>query len=101
MNEKLTDHTPKKPRRYVAEIATRLTDIRAAQALRYRVFAHEMGATLHSLIDGLDVDTLDEYCDHLVVRDLQSDRIVGYERMVFRAPYRVCLPVSSSACNTC
>ncbi|MFM2005104.1 MAG: hypothetical protein RLZZ09_759, partial [Pseudomonadota bacterium] len=27
MNEKLTDHTSIKPRRYVAEIATRLIDI--------------------------------------------------------------------------
>lgn len=82
MNEKLTDHTSIKPRRYVAEIATRLIDIRAAQALRYRVFAQEMGATLHSLIDGLDVDALDDHCDHLVVRDLQSDRIVRYTRLL-------------------
>ena len=47
MNEKLTDHTPTKSRRYVAEIATRLIDIRAAQALRYRVFAQEMGAPIY------------------------------------------------------
>jgi putative hemolysin len=82
MNEKITDPSSPKPRRYGAEIATRLADIRSAQALRHRVFAQEMGATLHSLIDGLDVDELDDYCDHLLVRDLHSNDIVGCTRLL-------------------
>lgn len=71
-----------KPRRYVAEIATHQADIRAAQALRYRVFALEMGAQLHTLIDGLDYDEIDDYCDHLLVRDLQSGTVVACTRLL-------------------
>ncbi len=46
-------------------------DVRAAQRLRYRVFAREMGARLvppPGTTAGLDVDRFDAYCDHLLVR---------------------------------
>ncbi len=82
MKQSPADLTKPTTRRYVAEIATHLSDIRAAQALRYRIFAQEMGATLHSLIDGLDVDEIDDYCDHLLVRDLRSGSIVGCTRLL-------------------
>lgn len=71
-----------KPRRYVAEIAAHPADIKAAQALRYRVFALEMGARLHSLIEGLDYDEIDDYCDHLLVRDMPSGAIVACTRLL-------------------
>ncbi|MFM8330947.1 MAG: GNAT family N-acyltransferase, partial [Candidatus Methylumidiphilus sp.] len=58
-----------RPRRYVAEIAGDLATVHAVQALRYHVFAEEMGAHLHSVIEGLDCDDFDDYCDHLLVRD--------------------------------
>lgn len=57
-------------------------EVRAAQRLRYEVFAEEMGATLHSPVDGLDVDEFDEFCDHLVVRDDVTGDIVGTYRML-------------------
>lgn len=82
MKYRQPDHTSAKPRRYVAAIATHEADIRAAQALRYRVFALEMGARLHSLIDGLDYDEIDDYCDHLLVRDLQTGAIVACTRLL-------------------
>jgi putative hemolysin len=56
--------------------------IEEAQALRYRVFAQEMGATLKSGADGLDVDEVDAYCDHLVVYDNVNAKIVGYTRLL-------------------
>jgi putative hemolysin len=56
--------------------------IKEAQALRYRVFAQEMGATLKSGAEGLDVDEVDAYCDHLVVYDNINDKIVGYTRLL-------------------
>lgn len=71
-----------KPRRYVTEIARHQDDVRAAQALRYRVFALEMGAHLHTRIEGLDYDEIDDYCDHLLVRDLQSGSIVACTRLL-------------------
>jgi putative hemolysin len=56
--------------------------IKEAQALRYRVFAKEMGATLKSGSEGLDYDEVDLYCDHLVVYDNVNAKIVGYTRLL-------------------
>lgn len=41
--------------------------IKQAQALRYRIFAEEMGAKLKTESEGLDYDEVDDYCDHLIV----------------------------------
>jgi len=46
-------------------------ELREVQRLRYRVFADEMGARLTGPA-GLDVDAFDSYCDHLLVRDLDT-----------------------------
>jgi len=54
---------------YSIIVASTEDEIRAAQRLRYEIFAEEMGARLHSPVDGLDVDEFDQYCDHLVVRE--------------------------------
>jgi putative hemolysin len=57
-------------------------DVRAAQRLRHRVLADELGAVLRSPEPGLDVDRFDEFCDHLVVRDDSTGEIVGTYRML-------------------
>ncbi len=72
-------------RRFIAYIAPDTITIRAAQALRYRVFAQEMGARLHSPYPDLDVDEIDEYCDHLIVQDLSSNAIIGCTRLLSQA----------------
>lgn len=56
--------------------------IEAAQRLRYKVFAQEMGARLKTRQEGVDCDEIDDYCDHLIVLDKVSDRIVGYTRLL-------------------
>lgn len=56
--------------------------IKEAQALRYRVFAQEMGAKLKSENEGLDYDEVDAYCDHLIVYDNSQGKIVGYTRLL-------------------
>jgi putative hemolysin len=45
------------------------TLIKEAQALRFRVFAKEMGAKLKTESESLDYDEVDSYCDHLIVYD--------------------------------
>ncbi len=62
-------------------------EVRAAQALRYRVFYEQMAATAtpEMRAAGLDFDSFDEYCDHLVVFD--EERGSGPEAVV--ATYRV------------
>jgi len=58
------------PARLDATWARDAEDVRAAQRLRYQVFAHEMGARLDAAgaAAGLDVDRFDAFCDHLLVR---------------------------------
>nr|WP_239029160.1 GNAT family N-acyltransferase [Pseudonocardia acidicola] len=68
--------------RYSLLLTTDADEVRAAQRLRHRVFAEELGATLHSPIAGLDADRFDEFCDHLVVREDRTGEIVGTYRML-------------------
>lgn len=56
--------------------------VRAAQRLRYRVFADELGARLRTPRPGLDVDAFDEHCDHLVVLEDHTSEVVGTYRML-------------------
>jgi len=76
-----TPTTPGAPS-YSVLVASTDEEIRAAQRLRHLVFAEEMGAHLHTSVPGLDVDTFDAYCDHLVVRDDRTGETVGTYRML-------------------
>ena len=71
-----------RPGRYLAGIASCRETVRATQALRYRIFAQEMGARLHSRSNGLDDEEIDDYCDHLLVRDLNTGEIVACSRLL-------------------
>ncbi|MDE2402171.1 MAG: GNAT family N-acetyltransferase [Burkholderiales bacterium] len=69
-------------------------DVLAAQRLRYRVFAEEMGARLSvpsGTPKGHDVDLFDPYCEHLLVRlssrNGQPGEVIG--------TYRVLTPASA------
>jgi len=57
-------------------------DLVECQRLRYLVFNLELGEGL-STSDraGLDIDPFDSFCDHLMVRDLDSARLVGTYRL--------------------
>lgn len=56
--------------------------IEPALRLRYRVFAEEMGATLHSGGSGIDRDEWDDLCDHLMIRDDSTGEVVGTYRLL-------------------
>ncbi len=62
--------------------ARHLDEVRAAQRLRFAVFAGEMGARLSNKIPGHDVDLFDDYCEHLLVRDEASDEVIGTYRVL-------------------
>lgn len=68
--------------RYSVALARDPADVRAAQRLRHEVFAGELGATLATAVPGLDVEALDDYCDHLVVRDERAGAVVGTYRLL-------------------
>lgn len=77
-----TDRTGEDAARYSLLVASHNDEVLAAQRLRYRVFAEEMGAGLESRVPGVDVDYFDEFCDHLVVRHDATGEIVGTYRML-------------------
>ncbi|WP_093081766.1 GNAT family N-acetyltransferase [Pseudonocardia oroxyli] len=68
--------------RYSLLLTTDSDDVAAAQRLRHRVFADELGATLHTPTPGHDVDRFDAFCDHLVVREDATGEVVGTYRML-------------------
>jgi putative hemolysin len=52
------------------------------QRLRYLVFNFELGEGLStSERSGLDIDPFDSFCDHLMVRDLETSKLVGTYRL--------------------
>jgi putative hemolysin len=68
--------------RYSLLLTRKDADVEAAQRLRYRVFAEELGATLSDSGGDRDIDRFDEHCDHLVVRADRTGEIVGTYRML-------------------
>jgi putative hemolysin len=54
----------------------------ACQRLRYQVFNIELGEGLStSDREGLDIDPFDSFCDHLMVHDIESGKLVGTYRL--------------------
>jgi putative hemolysin len=77
--------------RFEVRLATGAHDIDAAQALRYRVFHEELGATLASHSPGRDVDDFDAVCDHLIIRDHGTGgSVVGTYRLLRRSVAERC-----------
>ena len=68
--------------------ARHLDEVRQAQRLRFSIFAQEMGARLNTAIAGHDVDLFDDYCEHLLVRDLASGEVIGTYRVLTPAQAR-------------
>jgi len=64
------------------EWATSPSEVKEAQRLRYKVFAEEMGANLSQNAEGLDIDDFDAYCDHLLIRDQDTLKVVGTYRVL-------------------
>jgi len=71
-------------------VATTPWEVKAAQALRYRVFYEEMGARADAATtaSGLDADAYDAVADHLLVVDHDrgegSESVVGTYRLIRR-----------------
>ncbi len=58
-------------------------DLEAAQRLRFEVFNMELRLGLPvSAATGRDADVYDGYCDHLLVIDSETDRVVGTYRLM-------------------
>lgn len=84
MREQVTSHDPEKKATLNVRMAKHLDEIRDAQRLRYRIFAEDMGAKLHTLVPGHDVDEFDDHCHHLLVWDESAQMIAGYTRILLQ-----------------
>ena len=76
--------------RLEVRIAQDSKEVLAAQQLRYRVFYEEMGAkaTPEMAVSKIDFDSLDKFCDHLIVIDHNTGElpptVIGTYRLVRR-----------------
>ncbi|MFM7028191.1 MAG: GNAT family N-acetyltransferase [Chakrabartia sp.] len=79
-------HSVVPSRKLTIRLARDQREVEAAQRLRWRVFYEEMGAIPpQGLTPGLDADSYDDLCDHLLVIDENLDaesRIVGTYRLL-------------------
>jgi putative hemolysin len=58
------------------------SELKEAQRIRFKVFGEEMGARLPSAAEGLDRDIFDRFCEHLLVRDSDNNKVVGTYRIM-------------------
>jgi putative hemolysin len=63
-------------------LASTANEIKEVQRLRYKVFIEALGLSALRNADGLDKDEFDEHCDHLIVRDTKSLKVVGTYRIL-------------------
>ena len=73
---------PAVQRRLITALARSEAEVLEAQRLRYKVFAEEMGANLPSAKEGIDRDIFDSYCEHLLVRESNENKVVGTYRIL-------------------
>ncbi|HEX2603278.1 MAG TPA: GNAT family N-acyltransferase [Oxalicibacterium sp.] len=63
-------------------LASTPEEVREVQRLRYKVFIEAMGLSTLANTEGLDRDEYDDYCDHLIVRDTKTLKVVGTYRVL-------------------
>lgn len=56
------------------------SEVREAQRLRYKIFGEEWGARLSGRIPGHDTDLFDSYCDHMLVRNQNTGKVIATYR---------------------
>ena len=57
-------------------------ELEAIQRLRYNVFTEELNVVFSDAADGLDSDRYDPWCEHIMVKELDTDRVVGTYRLL-------------------
>lgn len=57
-------------------------ELEAIQRLRFDVFSSEYDANMAADGSGIDRDSFDAWCEHLMVKDVGADRIVGTYRVL-------------------
>ena len=68
--------------KFSLSLASTPEEVRELQRLRYQVFVEAMGLESLQNPDGLEKDEFDEFCDHLIVRDTRTLKVVGTYRVL-------------------
>ncbi|MES2299101.1 MAG: GNAT family N-acyltransferase [Pseudomonadota bacterium] len=68
--------------RLILSMASTEQELHEVQRLRYKVFIETMGLSALVNASGLDGDEFDPYCDHLIVRDGATLKVVGTYRLL-------------------
>src|SRR5690606_35247873 len=66
----------------VVGLASTADEVEQIQRLRYSVFTEEMGAVFPDAHDGIEQDRFDPWCEHLMVRELDTGSVVGTYRIL-------------------
>ena len=66
----------------VVGLARTADEVEQIQRLRYTVFTEDMGAVFPDAHDGIEQDRFDRWCEHLMVRELDTGRVVGTYRIL-------------------
>lgn len=82
MLQQQTQVLQKEKQQFSTSLARTESEVREAQKLRYKVFAEEMGAKMPGKEERIDQDRYDRYCDHLLVRDTDTNEVVGTYRIL-------------------
>jgi putative hemolysin len=82
MRQDLIQQLHESQQRFSVGLARTTAEIEEAQRLRFKVFAEEMGARLASADEGIDRDIFDSFCEHLLVRDCDNNKVVGTYRIL-------------------
>jgi putative hemolysin len=68
--------------RFAVGFAQTPEEVLESQRLRYRIFAGELGAQIDGGEAGVDRDSFDPWCRHLLVRDSQSGEVIACTRIL-------------------
>src|SRR5690606_19573216 len=74
--------TSSRPQSLVLGLARTNEEREAIQRWRYNVFTEEMNAVFPNAVDGMDTDRYDPWCDHLMVKEVNSGMVVGTYRLL-------------------
>ncbi len=78
----LADRKSQTQSAYTFSFAATHRQIREAQRLRFEIFSQELGADIDSRFQGLDEEHFDPFCDHLLVREAETGRLVATTRLL-------------------
>src|SRR6478752_6341668 len=70
------------PKVLAVGLARTAEEIEQIQRLRYDVFTEDMGVVFPDAQDGIEHDRFDPFCEHLMVREMDTDRVVGTYRIL-------------------